>query len=240
MLLPARTEPILLRVITDSSGDLYGATVNGGDGPNCDDFGGCGVVFEISPPSSGDGAWVETVLHSFNFYPSDGAAPHGELLIDSHGNLYGTTASGGAGWCGVVFELMPPGSGSGLWNETILSDFTTPNPWLGSNGYAPYAGLILDSKGNLYGTTSLGGNTPDCGPGDYCGVVFELSPPSSGTGLWTETLLHSFAGESDGGAPVAGLVVDHQGNFYGTTSSGGRDWNGVVFELTHSLRIPQQ
>ena len=159
-------------LIADSAGNLYGTTVYGGassgvGGP------GNGVAFKLAP----DG--TETVLYSFTG-GSDGAEPYAGLILDSTGNLYGTTAGGGASDWGVVFKLAPDGT------ETVLYSFTG-----GSDGTGPYAGLILDSAGNLYGTTAGGGASD-------LGVVFKLAP--DGTGGYTETVLHSFKGAtSDGG-----------------------------------------
>jgi len=219
-------------LISDSKGNLYGTATNGGDisGANCPGLNpptGCGVVFELTPPSGGSGSWTESVLYTFTG-GSDGAYPQAALIFDAKGNLYGTAANGGdtsgsnctaTGGCGVVFELSPPSGGAGPWTETVLYTFTgTPD------GSVPFAGLIFDAKGNLYGTTAGGGASG-------FGTVFELSPPSGGTGSWTETLLYSFSGSSDGDSPVAGLIFDAKGNLYGTTVNGGSAF-GVVFELS--------
>jgi hypothetical protein len=146
------------------------------------------VVFELSPPSSGNGPWTLQVLHVFTG-GNDGAAPNSVLLFDVHGNLYGTTMSGGNSadcgqggtGCGVVFELSPPGSASGLWTETVPHSFTG-----GSDGGNPeMAGLVFDSWGNLFGTT-VGGGTANCQWGNFapgCGVVFELLNPATTTAL---------------------------------------------------------
>ena len=152
-------------MIFDSKGNLYGTAVNGGDtgGANCPGLNpptGCGVVFELSPPSGGTGPWTETVLYTFTG-SSDGAYPQTGLIFDANGNLYGTTSNGGnmsgtichgLGGCGVVFELSPPKSGSGPWTETPIYTFTGK-----ADGAVPYASLIFDAKGNLYGTTAGGG-----------------------------------------------------------------------------------
>ena len=219
-------------LIFDSKGNLYGTAVNGGNtsGSNCpgqDPPTGCGVVFELTPPSGGSGPWTETVLYTFQG-GSDGAYPQSNLIFDSKGSLYGTTSNGGdtsgticsgIGGCGVVFELSPPTGGSGSWTETVLYTFTG-----GNDGSVPYASLIFDFSGNLYGTASGGGSGLD-------GVVFELSPPSGGHGPWTETPLYSFTGADDGGSPLANLIFDSSGNLYGTTYGGGSS-HGVVFALS--------
>jgi hypothetical protein len=219
-------------LIADSNGNFYGTTPNGGHtgGSNCPGQNpptGCGVVFELSPPAGGSGPWTETVLYTFTG-SSDGAYPQASLIFDSNGNLYGTTSNGGVmtgsicatlGGCGVAFELTPPAHGGGSWTETVLYSFTG-----GDDGSVPYSNLIFDSNGNLYGTAAGGG-------ANFGGTVFELTPPAGGSGPWTESTLYAFAGDVDGGTPVAGLVFDSSGNLYGTTNSGGSG-RGVVFEVT--------
>jgi uncharacterized repeat protein (TIGR03803 family) len=159
-------------------------------------------------------AQTETVLHTFNY--SDGAYPQSNLTFDGAGNLYGTTLFMGGGF-GNVFELSPNGSGG--WNETVLYRFAA-----GADGGYPFCPVIFDSAGNLYGTAQGGGAY---GPG----VVFELSPAGAN---WKETVLYSFAGGTDGGYPVTGLIMDPAGNLYGTTLYGGTSNNGTVFELSPS------
>ena len=219
-------------LISDAKGNLYGTTAYGGDtsGSSCPGVAppsGCGVVFELSPPSSGSGPWTETVLYTFTG-GSDGAYPEAGLIFDSKGNLYGTTTNGGdtsgsncsgIGGCGVVFELSPPSGGGSPWTETVLFTFSN-----GTDGAVPYAGLIFDAKGNLYSTTAGGGSA------GY-GVVFELSPPSGGGVPWNEAVLYAFSGGNDGGSPLAGLIFDSSGNLYGTAFEGDAGY-GVVFELT--------
>ena len=236
-------------VVFDTNGNLYGTTVLGGiiSGVNCGASVGCGVVFELSPPSGGSGPWTETPIYSFAG-KADGSYPYAGVIFDSkEGNLYGTTATGGAksgpvckgtNGCGVVFEVSPPSGGSGNWTESVIYTFGG-----GSDGGFPYAGLIFDSNGNLYGTTVQGGNTTgaNCSDFDGCGVVFKLSPPSGGTGAWTETPAYAFNGASDGGFPYAPPVLDFHADLFGTTSDGGtlsgsnctdEGGCGVVFELS--------
>jgi uncharacterized repeat protein (TIGR03803 family) len=183
---------------------------------------GDGMVFELSPGEGG--AWTETVLHSFG-NGSDGQAPESGVIMDAAGNLYGTTVQGGTNCsqsgCGTVYELSPSEDGS--WIETVLHSFD------GNDGLQPWASLILDAAGNLYGTTSQGGAY--CAPFG-CGTVFELSPSEGGG--WTETVLHSFNNDGhDGEDPVAPLILDPAGNLYGTTTYGGTGLYGTVFELSH-------
>jgi uncharacterized repeat protein (TIGR03803 family) len=166
------------------------------------------AVLALAAGGSASAAPTETVLHSFS--GNDGAQPIAGLIADGNGNLYGTTAKGGASGNGVVFKLAPGGT------YTVLYSFTG-----GSDGRFPQAGLIADSSGNLYGTTQFGGATGN-------GVVFKLTPGG------TETVLYSFChlpGCTDGAYPQAGLIADSSGNLYGTTPYGGASNDGVVFKL---------
>ena len=203
-------------LIFDSSGDLYGTTLYGG-GTACSsqDSTGCGTAFELTP--NGSGGWTETLLHSFAG-GNDGSVPSSGLIFDQAGNLYGTTQLGGGtgcsgAGCGTAFELSPNGNGG--WTETILYRFCSATNC--TDGAGPQ-GLVFDDSGNLYGTTALGGQST-CFEGSQCGTVFELSP--NGSGGWTETVLYSFQGDSDGYLPTPGLVFDRSGNLYGTTHYGG-------------------
>jgi uncharacterized repeat protein (TIGR03803 family) len=208
-------------LVMDAAGNLYGTTVFGGD-KRC--FDGCGTVFELAPLAGG--GWSYTVIYAFHG-GQDGASPAGTLSTDLAGNLNGTTQGGGSnacsGGCGTVFELSPTSNGG--WTENVLFRFD------GKDGQQPYAGVVLDAAGNLYGTTFVGGSD-NCLDG--CGVAFELSPSG---GQWSETILHTFTGGSDGEAPVAPMVLDTQGNLYGTTDQGGTGSCGgascgLVFKLT--------
>lgn len=168
--------------------------------------------------------WAGThkVLYSFAG-GNDGNGPSDGVVADKAGNLYGTTQNGGTMNYGTVFELSP--SSGGVWTEKILHSFCSQPPSC-ADGYGPTGGLILDPSGNLYGTTTFGGNEA-CQPG--CGTVFELSPNSDGT--WTETVLHSFSG-TDGDNPSNSLLIfDKAGNIYGTTEGGGAHGHGAVFGL---------
>ena len=202
------------RLIADAAGNLYGTTFYGG-GSSCDL--GCGTVFELKPNL--DGTYSETLLYSFTG-DRDGVAPTAGLLADAAGNLYGTTSEGGGSrycltGCGTVFTLTL--NLDGTYSERVLHRFD------GSDGQTPYAGLIADAAGNLYGTTYSGGVIlPACG--GSCGTVFILMP----TG--TLAVLHSF-NFSDGAQPAAGLIADAAGNLYGTTSFGGTNNYGTVFKL---------
>ncbi len=201
-------------LVFDSAGNLYGTTLDGG-GPHC--VGDCGRVFELTP--NGDGTWTETTLYIFAGTP-DGSYPTGGLIFDAAGNLYGTTYYGGPyslGY-GTVFELTPNGSGN--WTETTLHNFSG----LKTDGRHPFAGLVRDAAGNLYGTTVEGGAYVDYG------TVFAMKPKAGGG--WIERLLHSFNNDKiDGSFPRATLVLDAGGHLYGTTSGGGSSNNGTVFWL---------
>jgi uncharacterized repeat protein (TIGR03803 family) len=192
-------------LLIDAAGNLYGTTLEAGS------FGG-GIVFELSPKSGG--GWTYTRLHSFG-NGLDGKVPFGALVIDTAGNLYGTTMQGGAFGYGVVYELSP-GAGT-FWTEKILHHFNQNV----QDGSEPTAGLVFDAFGNLYGTTFVGGLYA-------AGVVFKLAPTKSG---WAYKILHEFGSGSDGQYPQAGLLVDAAGNLYGTTQSGGAFAEGIVFEL---------
>jgi len=218
-------DPVSL--ISDGAGDFYGTTLSGGTPLNgiCTD--GCGTVFKLTANGT------ESVLYSFCSQPNctDGFYPFG-LTMDGKGNLYGTTAYGGGGGCvqiypfgcGTVFKLSADGT------ETLIHVFTG-----GADGAVPNGGLIFDDAGNLYGSTEAGGGT-DCN--DYgCGTVFKLAPDG------TETILYSFTGGSDGSSPT-GLLAAKNGNFLGTTDTGG-DFGctafpsgcGTVFKLSPDNKV---
>lgn len=188
---------------TDGSGNIYGSTVQGGD------FDG-GEVFKLS---YSDGTWSESGLHYFTGY-ADGLFPNGGVTLDAAGNIYGTTfIDGPAG--GNVYQLL---AGSD-WPLTILYSFTEIQ-----TGGNPASGVTLDSSGNVYGSTSMGGNLGG-------GTVFELS-----SGSWSFNLLSSFTGGGEG-PMLSNLIFDKAGNLYGTTYDDGPDPNhsyGTVFKLTPS------
>ncbi len=195
-------------MIFDQAGNLYGTTQGGGSS-------GSGTVFELSPNQ--DGSWTESVLYSFTG-GNDGDRPFASLIFDSVGNLYSTTYAGGNDRAGTVFELSQNQDGS--WTESVLLSFNF------TNGSGPTTGLIFDSTGNLYGSTTEGGEYGD-------GTIFQLTQNPDGS--WTETLLHSFTGGSDGNYPDhGGLVFDTAGNLYGTTYEGGNYGGGTVFELSQN------
>lgn len=182
-------------VTCGSDGNIYGTTLFGGSA-------GAGVVYRVE--STGQ----ETVLYNFTG-GADGGYPFATLIQDPAGNLYGTTCCGGSNGAGNIFRLDTKG------HETVLYSFTG-----GNDGAFPYAGLVRDSAGNLYGTTCCGGSAG-------AGNVFKLSPSGQ------ETVLYSFTGGNDGGFPFTGaLVLDSAGNLYGTTNGGGQYGAGVVYKLS--------
>jgi len=206
-------------VVSDGKGNLFGATFFGGTNA-CSSGIGCGTVFELS--LSTGGTWSESIIYRF----AGGSDPYGanaSLILDSNGNLYGTSESGGGSpncsvGCGAVFEVSPNG---GTWSETVLYAFTG-----GADGANPFAPVVLGKDGNLYSTAAGGGDlscTPYNQPGG-CGVVFELQPNG---GQWSESVLYTFQGGSDGAIPISSVVFDPQGDMLGATNIGG---NGGCYE----------
>ena len=172
-------------VVFDAAGNLYGATEQG-SGSDCKPISWCGTVFQLKPPAKQGDPWTETVLHAFAGVTStghDGAVPAGGLVIDAAGNLYGTTAYGGSGdcvlagikgGCGTVYEVEPPKTKGGAWAYKILYSLQG-----GKDGDFAWGDLAFDNAGNLYGATQFGGGYGSCDSPFYqfCGTVFELSPP---------------------------------------------------------------
>jgi len=203
-------------LVRDSQGNLYGTTQRGGANFNA------GALFEVSRSGA------ETVLHSFSAHrpskkrPADGSAPLAGVIFDGQSNLYGATSFGGnynceddPYGCGAIFEVTASGV------ETLLYEFNG-----GTDGFSPRGPLIFDQEGNLYGTTLWGGNS-NCGYG--CGVIFKLAPSGA------ETVLYRFTGGADGGSPNGGLLLDGEGNLYGTAGGGNPNCTGgcgVVFKLS--------
>ena len=191
-------------------GVLYGTTYAGGAD-------GQGVVFKLTPPKSGETAWTETVLWTFTG-GDDGSEPSGSLIMDAAGNVYGATTGGGTGVVGTVFKLSPPARGTLRWTETVLYNFTGNN-----DGGEPFGNVLLGHDGNLYGTSA--------GYGEFnYGTLYRLIAPASGSGTWTFSLLHAFAGGNDGEVPRDGLIQAANGTLYGTTAGFDTSY-GNVFEL---------
>jgi uncharacterized repeat protein (TIGR03803 family) len=199
-------------VTLDQQGRIYGTTIQGGSH-------GDGVVFRLVREGEG---WSLSPIYSFGSQKDDGVNPVSRVVFGPGGLLYGTTSAGGAGGWGTVFSLQPPATACKAvlcpWVETTLYTFTG-----GDDGGDPlYGDLSFDQMGNIYGTTLAGGSSGE-------GVVFKLARSGSG---WTESVLWSFTGDSDGGAPTAGVIFDTAGNLYGTTSAGSSHFSGTVYELS--------
>lgn len=197
----------------DSAGNAYGTTAAGG-------VFNFGSVFMLTPSG------METVLYSFTG-GGDGLDPHGGVILDNAGNLYGTTVAGGFGGfcagdgCGVIFELSLQ---NGTWTEITLYAFKGLN-----DGFGPGSGLIFDREGNLYGTTPDGGR-------HSAGVVFELSPRKNS---WQYKVIHAFTGKKEGGVGSLGsLLLDAAGNLYGVTELGGANGSGAVYKLSPAGKGP--
>lgn len=189
----------------DSNGDVYGTTPGGG-------VYGYGTIFRLH--RTGGGAWKFKVLHAFNG-GSDGNGGSAGRLVLAGNHLYGTATAGGNDGQGTAFQLTR--NVNGHWKFKSIYEFTG-EPDAGF----PYGGLALDNSGNLYGTTYYGGASG-------AGSVYRLGRKS---GAWSEKLLYSFTGGSDGAAPLGNLVIDSGGNLFGTTSGGGSAGDGVIFELS--------
>ena len=196
--------PLLL----GAGGTLNGVTELGGQ------F-GAGVAFRMSPAGN---TWNYTTMYAFQGLP-DAGFPYGGLIADSHGRLYGTTYFGGTGGLGSVFEVGAGATVRTLWKESVLYSFQG-----GTDASFPTSTLVFDAAGNLYGTSSTGGN-PSCD----CGTIFKLAPHSGG---WDESVLHNFNGSGDGNSPSYGLTPDGKSNYFGVTPVGGLYGQGVVFQIT--------
>lgn len=189
--------PLSAGLTRDAAGNIFGV--------------GFKTVFELSRKGKGD--WNPSVLHYF----SDFSLPEGTPVVDKAGNLYGTTTGGGANGYGTVYKLSP--GKNGKWTEKILYSFKGGT----QDGSQPWGGIVLDAAGNIYGSTTAGG--------EYnAGIVFELAAPV-GKGGYKENVLWSFTG-TDGSQPYGSLTLDGAGKLYATTLRGGSSGVGVVFEVT--------
>lgn len=199
-------------LVFDAGGNLYGTT----------EFGGAhrgGTVFRLSPSPKG---WTETVLHAFwgRIQGPGPSNPVGGVVIDSGGNLYGVTLAGGnKGGFGAAYELVPK---NGIYKERTIHSFD------GYDGWMPNSTLVIDSSGNLYGTTMVGGSRLDLCPGAGCGTVFELTKDRGGK--WTETVLYSLG--DNGVYAVGPVAMDSVGNLYAAATTGGFEGQGSIFRLT--------
>jgi len=200
--------------LTWEAGAFYGAADIGGSA--CDS---CGYIYKLTPPAPGQTSWTKTILYNFPA-ATEGAHPQSRLIFDKAGAIYGTTSTGGIG-VGTVFKLTPPSGQQTAWTETELHSFT------GKDGEFPYGPLIMDDRGALYGTAEGGGSHGG-------GVVFRLAPSTSGGHTWTEAVIYSFTGGSDGEAPLGGVIEDQRGTLFGTTQYGGSAGLGTVFKLVQT------
>lgn len=194
-------------VALDQAGNVYGTAEYGGMFPNN------GMVFELSPSGSG---WSETALYNFRGQ-LDGSQPYSGLTFDSAGNLYGTTTAGGQLNSGAVFEFAP--AQGGFTYSVLYNGFDSAT----QSGGGPQSKLVMDQAGNLYGTQNQGGSFDEFG-----GLIFKLTPTQNG---WIFTDLHDFT-QVDGQSPSGNLVLDSDGNLYGTTQVGGTFGEGVIWEIT--------
>jgi uncharacterized repeat protein (TIGR03803 family) len=209
--------PFPEEVLVDSAGTVWGSNLNRGD-RRCDPA-GCGTLFNLRPSPSispnATGLWNETTLHTFTGQ-AEGRFPNPGMVMDSAGNLFGTTSKGGGACdCGTVFELSRSGQ---TWILTTLYSFTG-----GVDGSGPLTGVVAIG-GKLYGTTWTGGSSG-------WGVVYELARNGAG---WSERPIYTFHGNDDGGEPYGGLTADPDGNLYGSTLSRGPGGGGTIFKLTNT------
>jgi hypothetical protein len=213
-------------VTFDSAGNLYGASQLGpNDGPYCvigRSGNGYGTVYQLIPTASG---WNAGIIYTFTG-GADGKYPTAGLVADQAGNFYGATSAGGGGSGGVVFQLSPSG---GSWTYNLIYALPNGNPQqscflpFGSGGCSgPWGNLLIDSEGNLYGSSYANGAY-------QYGNVFKLTPSN---GSWIYTDVYDFTGGSDGENPIGPLILDGNGDIFGTTAKGGADGYGVAFEIT--------
>lgn len=197
-------------VVEDDSGAFYSA--NAGTPPN-----ELGNIFQVAPVDGGQ-SWTYNII--WHFSGSDGATPQADLLYRG-GVFYGATTAGGAHNRGTIFMLAPPATAGGSWTHTLLYSFSN-----GADGGYPFSSLLMDQSGALYGTTSQGGGSKDGG------TVFKLAPPVPPATGWTLTTLFTFERGASGGSPYDGVVMDKDGNLYGSAYLGGTSGDGVIFELS--------
>ena len=199
--------PMAELLVSPGTGAIYGTTANGG--PNDK-----GTVFQLLPPRSGQTAWRQSVLANFDNYQARGANPRSALIFGGKNSLLGTALLGGGKNDGTAFRLTQP-SGKG-WGFSLLHTFGATS----NDGVQPAAGLVRDPSTNvLYGTTVTGGK-------HNSGTVYSLTQGGGQT-----TILYSFTGGNDGGAPTGNIIIGADGSLYGTASIGGAFNNGVVFQL---------
>ena len=195
-------------LMMDTAGNLYGAAPAGGAS-------GQGVIYRLSPTKKG---WVDTVLYSFTGQNGDGSGLYWiDLISDASGNIYGATSFGGTNGNGTVWELVYSKTKKN-YSEKILHEFGASGSGDGNN---PYGGLVMDSKGNLYGTALNGGSS-------NLGAFYKLTKGKT----WKETVLHSFVGANDGAQPTGNPYIDATGRLYGMAETGGKSNLGIVYRIT--------
>ena len=205
-------------LVADSAGNLYGAAAS---------YGFNGNVFELSPPTTSDGAWTKTVIYSFQGSPNDGSGAPSALTFDKAGNLYGATGAGGTNYSGTVFELSPPATKGGAWTETVLYNF--PPGYTYGKAELPGGQLTFDGAGNIFGTAA--GGIGECFK-NGCGTVFQLKRPTTVGGAWRGRVIYAFGAFSgDSTLPQAGFVF-RSGALYGLAATGGANGQGTLFELS--------
>jgi len=196
-------------LMRDAAGNLYGVAPAGGAGQQ-------GVVYRLSHTKQG---WVDTVLYSFTGQNGDGSGLYWiDLISDTSGNIYGATSFGGTNGTGTVWELVYSKTKKS-YSESILYEFGASGSGDGNN---PYGGLVMDNKGNLYGTALYGGSS-------NLGAFYKLTKQGK---TWKESVLHTFAGGNDGNQPTGNPYMDAKGRLYGMTQSGGTSNLGIVYRIT--------
>jgi hypothetical protein len=211
-------------LLADGAGGFYGTTTQGGSA-------NAGTFYHLSPPEAaaragtpGAVGWTHSVLYNFQGGSADASGPHDTLVMGNGGVLYGSAGNGGPGHMGAVFQLTPPAVGGGSWSESIAAFFAGK-----TNDGAKPMGVVADPSGVLYVAAIDGGPTDK-------GEIVQLTPPESGSGPWTKTVLYAFAtaqGSTDGRHPID-LVEDSAGNLYGTTPGGGTGSAGTYYTLQNS------
>jgi hypothetical protein len=206
-------------LVLDGKGDVFGTTVAGGDqGCKTNYSVGCGIVFELRPPTAKSGTWIEKRLKIFTG-GNDGGVPNGGLIFDAEGALFGT-AGGGAQQDGIVFRLAS--NSAGIWLETLVHTFTD-----NVHGRDPIGPVTLDPAGNLFGSALWGQY--------FRGVLYRLERPKNGGGSWSYALPYEFTGAPDAAYPEARLILTRTGGIYSTTREGGTGscagGCGTVFEV---------